>query len=220
MDFLSEQRGAIAQNITSLPKLGELAEGVNALTSEELLKQLNRMLPGYSDLLNKGTELIQSQLRGEIPDDVVRETSRLAAERSRAGGYAGSQFSDNLTARDLGLTSLEITNQALSKADQWMARASRMTPTFDFTNMFVTPQQRMQIKLQENAAMFERDMIKSQVDAMPEAWEVALATFFDNIEETGQSVLGAYAGGAMGGGGGAAAGGTGGTGGMMSYGRG
>jgi len=49
-----------------------------------------------------------------------------------------------------------------------------------------------------------------------DAWKEALATLADNIEETGQSLLQSYAGGAMGGGGGGSSGGGGGGNSMMS----
>lgn len=202
VDQQLEQLLATKGNIAALPKLQQLASRVNEISSTELLKQFERMLPGYSGLRDKGTGLIESQLRGEIPDDVAREIQRHSAERATAGGYGNSEAMSNLVARDLGLTSLEITNRALGSAERWMATARASAPQFDFTQMFITPQQRIQTKLYENSQVYQNKLLKSQVDAMPEAWEAALATLFDNIEEMGSSALSMYAGGAMGGGGG------------------
>lgn len=208
-----EQTSAINQNIASLPKLQGLASKINEFSSDELLKSLEKMFPGYADMLAKGGDIINQQLSGEIPEDVAKQIQRHSAEKAVGGGYAGSDFAGALEARDLGITSLNITNNALNSASRWLSQVKAGTPQFDFTQMFVTPQQRIQVKLQENAAKFNRDMIKSQVDAMPEAWEAALATLFDNIEEMGSSALMMYAGAGMGGGGAPKGGGGGGGGG-------
>lgn len=208
VDFGAEQIGAIQNNIAALPGLTRLASRVNELSASELLKGLERMFPGYSSILAKGTETLQSQMRGEIPEDVQRAIGRTTAERARAGGYAGSQFADALEARDLGLTSLGIINQSLNTAERWMAQAASRTPQFNFTSMFITPQQRIATRVGEYANKWQRDFVKAQIDALPEPWEQALINLADNIEEIGQSVLSAYAGGGMGGGGGGAGGGS------------
>lgn len=212
IDFGAEQNAATQENLRALPGLEKLASRVNEFSSSEMLKGLETMFPGYSSILAKGTEILKSQMRGEIPEDVQRQIGRTSAERSRAGGYAGSDFAGNLQARDLGLTSLDIINQSLSTAERWMQEAAQRTPQFNFTSMFVTPQQRIAVKVQENQAKFQRDWVANQIAALPEPWEQALINLADNIEEIGQSVLSAYAGGAVGGGMGGMGGGGGGGG--------
>lgn len=212
VDIEGEQKASINQNLQALPKLQTLATRINDFQSDEIMRLLEKNLPGFSNMLREGTETIQSQLRGEIPEDVARNVSRNALERSRAGGYAGSEFSGNLEARDLGLTSLDITNRALGYAERWMAQAAARTPTFDFTRMFISPQERINIKLRENEQVFSRNMLHNRIKALPSNEERAAGAFFDNVEELGQSALGAYAGGAMGGGGSGMMGGGGGGG--------
>lgn len=207
INFESEQAAAIGQNIKSLPALTRLGSKVDDWNTSELLKNLEKMLPGYSGLRDSITSTLQSQLKGEIPDDVSQQVQRLSAESARAGGYSGSEASRNLTARDLGLTSLDITNRALDTTSRWLQQARAGAPTFDVTSMFVTPAQRIGVKLHENQMKFQRDWMQNQIDALPEPWEAAVGEIFDSIEEVGQSVVSAYAGGAvggMGGGGGAA----------------
>ena len=211
VDIAGEQTAAVKENRSSLPGIENLASRVNAFSSAELMKQLEKALPGYGALLAKGTETIGSQLRGEIPEDVSRAISQATAERSRAGGYAGSEVGRNLTARDLGLTSLDITNRGLASAERWLAQAQSRAPLFDFTSMFVTPAQRISVKLQENANVFNRNLLKARIDALPSPAEAAAGQFFDTIEETGRSVLMMYAGGQMGGMGGMGGGGGGGS---------
>lgn len=201
VDIGQEQVGSVRDNLRALPLLQQLTSRVNEFSSDEMIKQLERAFPGYGSILAKGTEIIQSQMRGEIPEDVSRAVSTSAAEKSRAGGYSGSGFADSLEARDLGLTSLDIINRSLTTAERWMTQAAARAPQFDFTRMFISPQQRINVKLYENQQKFQRDLMKARVDALPEPWETALKNFFDNVEESGQAALGAYAGMQMGGGG-------------------
>lgn len=201
VDIGHEQVGAVRDNLRALPLLQTLTSRVNEFSADELAKNLERVFPGYGQILAKGTETLQSQMRGEIPEDVARAVSQASAEKSRAGGYSGSGFGDSLEARDLGLTSLDIINRSLSTAERWMNSALARAPQFDHTRMFISPQERINVKLFENSKRFERDLMKARVDAMPEPWETALKNLFDNVEESGQAALGAYAGGQMGGGG-------------------
>lgn len=218
INFDEEQTGATRGNIRSLPLLETLASRVNEFSADELTKQLERVFPGYGAMLAKGTETIRSQMRGEIPEDVRRQIGQTSAEKARGGGYYGSEFGGNLEARDLGLTSLDIINRGLSTAERWMQSAVARAPQFDFTKMFISPQERINVHLYENQQKFQRDLMKARVDAMPEPWETALKNFFDNVEESGQAALGAYAGGQMGGGmGGGGGGGGGSSGGGWAY---
>jgi len=58
---------------------------------------------------------VSSMLSGEIPDDVAAQLRRQAAEISQQIGVRG-QAAQYLTARDLGLTSLDLMQQGLSQA--------------------------------------------------------------------------------------------------------
>lgn len=52
-----------------------------------------------------------SLMRGEIPDDVARNVWDRRAAQAASGGVSGSQFTGANTARDLGLTRLDLQNQ-------------------------------------------------------------------------------------------------------------
>lgn len=70
-----------------------------------------RVLPEAMDAADRmGTQMIgivESQLRGEIPDDVAAQLRRHAAEVANQIGVRG-QAAQYLTARDLGRTSLDL----------------------------------------------------------------------------------------------------------------
>ena len=67
------------------------------------------------EVLDEAEAAILSQLAGEIPDDVVAELERQAAEQSLGAGFQG-EAATNLVARDLGLTSLDIQQQGIANA--------------------------------------------------------------------------------------------------------
>lgn len=199
VDIEKEQKSAIEGNISNLPIMEQLASSVNKFASDQIEQQMERAMPGYRQLVNKETANIASMSRGELPEDVSRLLQQRSAEAGVALGTSGSQHNKYDELRNLGLASLDITNRGLDAATRWIASAQTRSPTVDVTSMFVTPQQRISAKLQENANVFQRNWLAAKVKAIPSGGKAALITLFDNIEEIGSSVLKMYAGGAMGG---------------------
>lgn len=91
------------------------AEGVasrtNKFANQQLIDSLNQSIPGYSALQAKRSAVASDMLNGSIPADVAQQIQRNTAARALSGGYGGSQAGSNLTARDLGLTSLDLINR-------------------------------------------------------------------------------------------------------------
>lgn len=189
VDYAKVLSDAASSNIQLLPKLAKLSE----LSTAEYMKRLEQALPGFADMLKTGTSAIQSQLHGEIPDDVARQVAQRSAERSRMGGYGDSGFAGNLTARDLGLTSLDITNQALGSANRWMASAKDRT--FDFSRMFLSPE----MAVAGAESKFQRDLLAAGVEAAPDPvargrydTELAILGMVLSIYSGGQGYTGQY----------------------------
>ncbi len=162
-----EQKRAIAGNQSALPAAEKLASGVNDFNSQELMKMLRVAIPNYDDLVSKSTNLISSELSGQVPKDVQDRIQQNAASRAISGGYAGSGMHGNLNARDLGLTSLDMTQKGLDSANKWMTMAGAMTKAnqFDVSNMFITPQQQIAVSMGERNAKFQHDWVSNQLDA-------------------------------------------------------
>lgn len=74
-------------------------------------------LPGQ-EFLDQQQSVISQQLAGEIPQDVQDQVERISAEKSIQSGLGQGQAARNLTARDLGLTSLDIQERGLKNAAQ------------------------------------------------------------------------------------------------------
>lgn len=201
LDLGAEQLAAIAQNQKALPYASKLASDTNVFSQEQVNKMLELAMPGYSSLRDKATGTISSFLSGEIPGDVSNAVKRNTAGRALYGGYGGTGMSRNLEARDLGLTSMDLTTKGLDAATRWISSA-RAAPQFDVSSMFVSPLQRAAFDVQERDTKLSRDWLAAQVKALPDPFMRALGQAFINDEGAIMSMVGSAAGGAAGGGGG------------------
>ena len=207
-----EQEAAIKQNIASLQSGSELATKTTAAEQTLLESQLRRSIPGYDQLISQASSNIGSALKGEISQDVQSQIQRSSAGRALSGGFgAGSGVGRNLSARDFGLTSMQIQNQGLAQAQSFIQqqRTTGMAQPFSVSSMFITPSQRINLALQENQFQYQRDMSAAQVAAQPDPMMAAIGGSLSNI---GGMALGSGMGSMMGGGGGGGQGGGGGGG--------
>jgi hypothetical protein len=205
-----EQEAAIKQNIASLQSGTELATKTTAAEQTLLESQLRRAIPGYDQLISQASSNIGSALKGEISSDVQSQIQRSSAGRALSGGFgAGSGVGRNLSARDFGLTSMQVQNQGLAQAQNFIQqqRTMGMAQPFSVSSMFITPTQRINLSLQENQFQYQRDMAAAQVAAQPDPMMAAIGGSLSNI---GGMAFGSGMGGMMGGGGGGQGGGGGG----------
>jgi hypothetical protein len=84
------------------------APGLNQFNMQQLQTLLGQALPGYQKMFSTAAGNAQSLLQGNIPQDVQDQIQRTTAYTSLAAGGAGSGSAASLTARDLGLTSLNL----------------------------------------------------------------------------------------------------------------
>lgn len=187
------QTAAISDNQKALPASQELAKGINRFNQDQILEMLKRAVPDYEAITARASSNILQQLGGQIPEDVANRIMTGAAGRAVRGGFSQSGMGRNLTTRDLGLTSLDLSNRALDSATRWISsqRAIAAPAAFDVSNMFLSPAQRFAADEQK----FGRDYLAASVEAAPDP--VAAGQFNTQMQVVGM-VLGA-----MGGGGGA-----------------
>lgn len=207
IDPSKEAAKAIKGNIANFDDIASLAAGVNRLSTDQIKSMLSAIAPEWQSIQGQQANLIKSELSGEVPQDVQDFIQRSAASRSVAGGYGGSGMAGNLTLRDLGLTSLQQTQQGFNHAQQWMAAAQSKVPSqFNAASMFVSPALQTQVA-QGNAEFgFRRNWLQNQIDAAPDPLEAAYGQSLLNMESQIMSLAstaaGMYTGGAFGGGGG------------------
>jgi hypothetical protein len=195
IDFAAEQRQAIQQNIAALQPATELAQKTTAAEQSQLETQLRRAIPGYDQLVSQAGQNIAASLRGEISPEVSAQVQRSTAGRALSGGFgAGSGFGRALTARDLGLTVMQIQNQGLAQAQNFIQqqRAFGMVQPFSVSSMFVTPAQRIGAIQQQNQLQYGRDLTAAQVAAAPSPMQQAAQTAFTNFGGVAGGALSQY----------------------------
>ena len=195
IDFAAEQRQAIQQNIAALQPATELAQKTTAAEQSQLETQLRRAIPGYDQLVSQAGQNIAASLRGEISPEVSAQVQRSTAGRALSGGFgAGSGFGRALTARDLGLTGMQIQNQGLAQAKNFIQqqRAFGMVQPFSVSSMFVTPAQRIGAIQQQNQLQYGRDLTAAQVAAAPSPMQQAAQTAFTNFGGVAGGALSQY----------------------------
>lgn len=192
IDFAAEQRQAIQQNIASLEPATELAQKTTAAEQSQLEAQLRRAIPGYDQLVKQAGANIGAALRGEISPEVSAQVQRSTAGRALTGGFgAGSGFGRALTARDLGLTGMQLQNQGLAQAQNFIQqqRTFGMAQPFSVSSMFITPAQRVGVMQQQQQAQYNRNLQAAQVAAMPDPTMAAIGSA---ISQAGGFAGGAY----------------------------
>lgn len=193
VDIAKSQTAAVDQNLKTLPSAENLTGEINRFNQDQILQMLTRSVPDYEAIGRKTSGNILSQLSGEIPADVANRIQSGAAGRAVTGGFGGTGMGRNLTTRDLGLTSLELSNRAIDSASRWITSQRKVAApeSFDVSNMFISPAQRFAADQQA----WNRDYLANTIEAAPDP--VAAGQFNTQMQVVGM-VLGA-----MGGGGGA-----------------
>ena len=202
VDVTGEQGAAISGNLANFDKASELASKTTASDQASLIAQLEKSIPGYQNMISKLSGNIMSDLSGNVNPDVEAALQRSSAGKALGSGVGGGSGAGRaLSARDFGITSMQIQNQGFGKALNFIQNqknTATITP-FSAANMFVTPSQRINLAMAENKFQFSRDMAAAEVAAQPDPMMAAIGGAFTNI---GGGLLGGGMGSMMGGGGG------------------
>jgi hypothetical protein len=195
INFEQEQTNAIRQNIAALEPATKLAEKTTSAEQSLLETQLRRAIPGYDQIVQQAGQNIGAALRGELSPEVSAQVQRSTAGRALSGGFgAGSGFGRSLTARDLGLTSMQIQNQGLAQAQNFIQqqRTFGMAQPFSVSSMFITPAQRIGAIQEQQSRMYGRDLTAAQVAAAPSPMQQAAQTAFTNFGGVAGGALSQY----------------------------
>jgi hypothetical protein len=92
------------------------APQINQANMQQLQTMLGQALPGYQGMVSQATGNTQSLLAGQVPSDVQQAIQRSSAFSTlQSGAFAGSAPTGAVTARDLGLTSLQLQGQGFNQ---------------------------------------------------------------------------------------------------------
>lgn len=88
-------------------------------------KSLNEYLPEIDKLMSSQADVALSMLNGEIPQSVQDQVKMFAGESAMRGGFSDSTTrTSNVTARDLGLSALDMMQQGQGYAN-YLVRQTR-----------------------------------------------------------------------------------------------
>lgn len=132
-----------------LPRDIALAEKVTEANQGILNKLYKDNVPGFENIQQQRSSLIQDFLAGKLPDDVQSAVERSSAARGLGLGISGSGIGRNLTARDLGRTSLDLMNLGLRETPGFFASTPIADPTNPLAFAGPTPMQLIGIRGQE-----------------------------------------------------------------------
>lgn len=169
IDIGAEAGKAIANNKLNLPGAEELVSKTNQFSRDEITKMLNSQMD-YSGIAASISGNLAAEAKGQIPKDVADAIRQRDAGSAVAGGFGGSGAGGNLTARDLGLTSLDLTSKATTSMEGWLKTVSSLYEPhmMDVTSMFISPAQQLASDRTERDDAFAHDWMVEQIKAMPD----------------------------------------------------
>lgn len=180
------QQQTVAGNQAILPQAQALAAQVNKGNAAQLRAVLNQ--GGQLDLAES---VIGSQLRGELPKDVQQALQDSVAAQSLRLGLGGTQFQAGLGGLRGVLSSLQLQQQGLQN---FQSLAQLTTPQLIGPQaMFYTNEQRYRIQNEQNANLFNRNWLQSQVNAAPSPFANAMTQAFIQDEQTIMELAGSAA---------------------------
>lgn len=207
------QQETVAGNRAVLPESLRIAGDINDFNLSQKMGALESIIPGFGNLNQQFSKNLQSALQGELPSDVADMIKRQTAESAARGGYQGSQVADWSKAQNLGLTSLQLMQQAQDTFMKWTQGAAvNIAPQqFNAASMFLSPETRIGVEESRSMNTFLANIRNAAIDAAPEPWQARLMNTMDFLADTFIPVAAGAAGGGggmMGSGGGAARTGT------------
>jgi len=163
----AEQEAAIAANMASFGKASELADMTAQADQDRLDSILARTLPNYRELISGAGSAVQDMIAGRLPNQDQQMLMRRSAERGAGLGIANTGAGRNLTARDLGLSSLQMTQAGLGAFNQLSSnvRGNFTVNPMSAASMYVSPSQRIANSMQENQMRYNALVAKRQSDA-------------------------------------------------------
>lgn len=134
-----------------IPKFNQILNRTNQTQNNQFQQQLLRTSPNLIQNVRRQGRNTSDFLRGRIPADVLAQVQRGTAEQSLFGGFGNSGMARNLTARDLGLTSLDLMQRGQEGLGFQLGATQSLNPyRADVLNLLMTPQQLLATEIGQN----------------------------------------------------------------------
>ena len=203
----AQQEAAIASNLASFGKASELAQQTSQADQDNLDAMLLRADPNYRQNISRASGVIGDFLAGRLPLSDQNVSMRKSAEGSQASGTPGSGFARYRTARDLGLSEVQLMQAGLGAFNQFSTnlRGNYMARPMSAAESYVSPTSFIGNAVQQNVARHNAAVQKAQSDAA-NSLQSRIAGGLSTLGgiTTSYGLMGAPSFGATGGGGGGA----------------
>lgn len=171
VDWRTAVNQALGYNINNYAQRNQLASMTNRFNTKEAQRMYGSMQPYFQQLQRQVGANALSFSRGELPSDVVASIGRAASQRGLQGGYgmgargAGTGTAlGNLNLRNLGLSSLQLSQFGTNLAMNANAQAKALSPNlFDPTSLIISPGQAVGYQFQNVGIQNEADRYWNQV---------------------------------------------------------
>lgn len=201
-----QQEAAIAANLASFNKANELAQQTSQADQDTLDSLLSRVDPNYQQNIGRASGVIGDFLAGRLPLSDQNVSMRKSAEGSQTSGIPGSGFARFKTARDLGLSQVQLMQAGLGAFNQFSSnlRGNYTANPMSTASQYVSPTNFIGNAIQENQFRYQALVGKRQSDAA-NSFQSRLAGGMSAVGGalTSYGLMGAPSFGATGGGGGA-----------------
>jgi hypothetical protein len=140
----------------------QISDLINSITRGAQTQALQARIPGGPALEEQSSANIGSELRGELPADVLRQLQQQSAERGVATGSPGSPNTNAAYLRALGLTSLDLTGRGQSQLTAAEGR-NPAAPIYDPSAQLITPYQGAQLGAEQTRLNQEYQMERDRL---------------------------------------------------------
>lgn len=183
VDITGEQLATQAGNAATFDAAKGLAGSYNDFMRQQVAKSLQAGVPGYADLSSTLASNLAAQLRGELTSSDAAATQRSSAAAALGQGIAGSPAGAAFSARNLGLRQYQVQQGAQAQTPGYLNTMAGLTraPMYDFSNVFMSPMQRINVSQWNKTNQFNVQSLKNQMAVQPAPWMKALAGFGDSL---------------------------------------
>jgi len=159
---------SLGYNEANLQRYTGMAQELTAADTATRMQMLDEFVPQWRTQRDTAGAINDAMMRGEVPRDVANKLQRDAAYLGMAaGGYGGGANIRSATARDLGLTSLDLQQKGMAGAERWTGLMAGLMPEQTtaagvMATQGMTPQMALEASLQNASNALQADTATSQ----------------------------------------------------------
>lgn len=178
-DPIAELKKLIQGEIGAFPEITNLSD----LYQKYMMGALDQAIPGFTDLFKTGGEDTQALLsqakpliEGQLPPDVMDKVFRQSAFQNLGSGLLGSPMGGANSARNLGLTSLDLMKQGAGMLESGTNAAQRWAQIASGTilppsQQLYSPDWFANFMAQQNQLKMAHNQFRENIAAQPDpAW--------------------------------------------------